>query len=105
MVIKSFLIPSPPQVIALQPVPLTTNMDIFDDIKHTLLFKIGAPLALALSLLSGLALYRLFFHPLRHIPGPLLARLTYFYQFHYDVVLGGTMSKELPKLHEKYGLL
>ncbi|KAH8651930.1 cytochrome P450 [Tricladium varicosporioides] len=51
----------------------------------------------------GLAIYRLCFHPLKHIPGPLLAKLTYGYQIYFDVFLGGLMPKQLPKLHQTYG--
>jgi hypothetical protein len=53
--------------------------------------------------LSSLLLYRVFFHPLRHVPGPLLARLTYGYQIYYDAFLGGVMPKNMPRLHQKYG--
>ena len=30
-------------------------------------------------------IYRIFFHPLRHFPGPLLAKATTAYQAYYDV--------------------
>lgn len=53
----------------------------------------------------GLTIYRLFFHPLKHIPGPLLARLTYGYQIYYDAILGGVLPKKMPALHKKYGPL
>lgn len=32
-----------------------------------------------------LIFYRCFFHPLSHIPGPFLARTTYFYEWYYDL--------------------
>jgi hypothetical protein len=52
-----------------------------------------------------LIIFRLFFHPCRHIPGPLLARISYVYAFYYDIVLGGCMAENLPKVHARYGQL
>lgn len=46
---------------------------------------------------------RLYFHPLAKIPGPFLARTTYWYEFYQDVILGGMYVKNYPALHEKYG--
>lgn len=51
-----------------------------------------------------LVTYRLFFHPLRKIPGTWTAAATYWYEFYQDVVLVGHYVKEYPKLHAKYGL-
>ncbi|KAI0145605.1 cytochrome P450 [Xylariaceae sp. FL1272] len=51
----------------------------------------------------GLVCYRLFFHPLHKIPGPLFARASYWYEFYQDVVRGGEFVKEYPRLHEIYG--
>lgn len=50
-----------------------------------------------------LVIYRLFFHPLRKIPGPWYAAATSWYEFYQDVVLGGNYVKEYPRLHAKYG--
>lgn len=50
-----------------------------------------------------LVIFRLFFHPCRHIPGPFLARISDLYAFYYDIVLGGCMAENLPKLHARYG--
>ena len=50
-----------------------------------------------------LVTYRLFFHPLRKIPGPWIAAATNWYEFYQDVVLVGHYVKEYPKLHAKYG--
>lgn len=46
---------------------------------------------------------RLYFHPLSKIPGPFLARTTYWYEFYQDVILGGMYCKNYAALHEKYG--
>jgi len=68
--------------------------------------KIGAILLLVLLTKAAyLIVFRLYFHPCRHIPGPLLARLSYVYQFYYDIVLGGCMSENILRLHEIYGKL
>lgn len=64
-------------------------------------------LATSILLLYGTTLvaYRLFFHPLRKIPGPILARSTYWYEFYEDIILKGHYVKSYPKLHKKYGEL
>ncbi|KAK1712990.1 hypothetical protein CaCOL14_012378 [Colletotrichum acutatum] len=48
-------------------------------------------------------LYRIFFHPLRKIPGPWYAAATYWYEFYQDVILNGNYIKKYPDLHAKYG--
>ncbi|KAI9368160.1 cytochrome P450 [Aspergillus egyptiacus] len=50
-----------------------------------------------------LVVYRLFFHPLRKIPGPWYAAATSWYEFYQDVLLGGNYVKEYPRLHARYG--
>ncbi|KAI5803866.1 cytochrome P450 [Geopyxis carbonaria] len=61
--------------------------------------------ALALLLVHTLSriIYNLYLHPLRHVPGPLLARCSHWWEFYYDIVHPGTRVKQLPALHEKYG--
>ncbi|KAG9234593.1 benzoate 4-monooxygenase cytochrome p450 [Amylocarpus encephaloides] len=49
--------------------------------------------------------YNLFFHPLRHIPGPKLAAATYLEEFYYDVVLYGRYTNRIKEMHEQYGPL
>ncbi|KAF2836665.1 hypothetical protein M501DRAFT_901991, partial [Patellaria atrata CBS 101060] len=48
-------------------------------------------------------IYRLFFSPIAHFPGPRLAALTYWYEFYYDVACQGRYSWKILELHEKYG--
>ncbi|KAL4909127.1 hypothetical protein BDW74DRAFT_165739 [Aspergillus multicolor] len=48
-------------------------------------------------------IYNLFFHPLRHIPGPWLAAATYIPEFYYDIVLGGRYTRQIQQMHKKYG--
>ncbi|KAL4959573.1 cytochrome P450 [Aspergillus stella-maris] len=45
---------------------------------------------------------RLYWHPLRKIPGPLLAGLTGWWEFYFDVIEDGTLVKRLPQLHKDY---
>ncbi|KAH7019597.1 cytochrome P450 [Ilyonectria destructans] len=52
-----------------------------------------------------LVVRRLYFHPLAKIPGPFLARSTYWYELYQDIILGGMYVKTYPALHEKYGCL
>ena len=67
-------------------------------------FKLGLTILLGIvSWACYLIIFRLFFHPCRHIPGPLLARISYVYAFYYDVILGGCMAENLLKVHARYG--
>lgn len=43
-------------------------------------------------------------HPLSSIPGPKFAAATYLPEFYHDVVRFGCYSKEIRKMHEKYGM-
>ncbi|KAJ4286522.1 hypothetical protein N0V90_013222 [Kalmusia sp. IMI 367209] len=49
------------------------------------------------------SIYRLYFHPLRKIPGPKLAAISRSYEFYYDVIKGGKFLFQIEKMHEKYG--
>lgn len=53
----------------------------------------------------GLVVYRLYFHPLAGFPGPRLAAATSWWEFYYDVVKDGELVFQLPRLHEKYGII
>ena len=61
-------------------------------------------LSLALVALISLVAYRVYFHPLAHIPGPPLAKVTYLYEWYYDLYRGGQFTFQLKNLHEKYGM-
>lgn len=50
-------------------------------------------------------IYNLFFHPLRHIPGPKLAAATYIPEFYYDVLRSGSYTRQIMQMHAKYGIL
>lgn len=49
------------------------------------------------------AVYRVFFHPLAHIPGPLLPKLTSWHECFHDLILGGKHPWELKRMHAVYG--
>ncbi|CAG7554953.1 unnamed protein product [Fusarium equiseti] len=51
----------------------------------------------------ALVVWRLWFSPLAHIPGPKLAALTQYYEFYYDFVLGGQYTYKIIDMHERYG--
>jgi len=50
-----------------------------------------------------LIFYRRFCHPLSHVPGPLLAKTTYLYEWYYDLYLKGQFTFHLKRLHQAYG--
>jgi hypothetical protein len=54
------------------------------------------------TVLSSIAVYRLFFHRCRNFPGPLPAKITRFYAA-YLSAKDVQYYKELAKVHEKYG--
>ncbi|KAL9123390.1 MAG: hypothetical protein Q9187_000072 [Circinaria calcarea] len=59
--------------------------------------------SLFLLYLLGLALYRLFFHPLARFPGPRLAATTRYYELYYDVLKGGMYIWKVKEMHQQYG--
>ncbi|QSZ32104.1 hypothetical protein DSL72_001673 [Monilinia vaccinii-corymbosi] len=59
--------------------------------------------SLVLAQIIYLSLWRLFFSPISHIPGPRLAALTSWYEFYYDVIKPGQFVWHIRDLHEKYG--
>ncbi|KAI0517465.1 cytochrome P450 [Xylaria bambusicola] len=54
-------------------------------------------------LVSTVAIYRLFFHPLAGFPGPKLAAVTRSYEAYYDVVCNGQYTFKIAEMHKKYG--
>jgi hypothetical protein len=54
---------------------------------------------------TGLAIYRLFFHPLAKFPGPRLAAMSRWYEAYYDVIKDGQYTFKIADLHKKYGML
>ncbi|KIW87158.1 uncharacterized protein Z519_12269 [Cladophialophora bantiana CBS 173.52] len=58
---------------------------------------------LAATYLLALASWRLYLCPAAEIPGPALAKLTYWYEFYYDVILSGQYIWKIRAMHEQYG--
>ncbi|KAI9773785.1 MAG: hypothetical protein M1840_006010 [Geoglossum simile] len=59
---------------------------------------------LVVAWLAGVTVYRLFLHPLAHIPGPRIAACTYVYSFYFNVIVGGSRFYiQIEQLHRKYG--
>lgn len=53
-----------------------------------------------------LTIHRLFFHPLRKFPGPVLAAATYWYEFYHDLIarpFPGQGVYNIERLHQRYG--
>jgi hypothetical protein len=50
-----------------------------------------------------LAVYPLFFHPLRNFTGPKAAAITRWHEFYYDIYKEGVFFKQIKKMHEQYG--
>jgi hypothetical protein len=50
-----------------------------------------------------LAVTRLYFSPISHIPGPKLSAISGWPEFYYDFFKGGKYIFEIKKMHEKYG--
>jgi hypothetical protein len=63
------------------------------------------PLALSLYVVYGITLgiYRVYFSPLSHIPGPKLAAATRWYEFYYDAIKVAKFYGQIEKLHAQYG--
>jgi hypothetical protein len=58
----------------------------------------------SIAYLAALACYRIYLHPISHIPGPKLAAFTYWYQSYYDLwPHSGRFLWKTIELHERYG--
>lgn len=66
----------------------------------TVLLFVLLPAVLVLYI-SGIVIYRIFFHPLSKYPGPLLAKVTDLYSTYH--ALRGDRHLEFYRTHEKYG--
>lgn len=68
----------------------------------------GRAVASAATVYTGykvlIALYNISpLHPLHKFPGPKLAAAGYFYEAYYDWIRGGRYTREIKRMHEKYG--
>ncbi|OGM48078.1 hypothetical protein ABOM_002892 [Aspergillus bombycis] len=51
----------------------------------------------------GGLIYRLYFSPIAHFPGPKIAAATHLYGFYYDAIRGGQYVWKVAQMHQKYG--
>ncbi|KAJ5599862.1 cytochrome P450 [Penicillium hetheringtonii] len=65
--------------------------------------QVSSLFAAGLLYLAVQTIYRLYFHPLRKIPGPKLAAASSAYEFYFNVIKGGKFIWEIERLHEVYG--
>ena len=78
---------------------------MFPDIPIAKLLKLFISLSAILVInCIGLAIYRLYFHPLAKFPGPKLAAITTWYEFYWDVIKDGKFTFHIHDLHKKYGM-
>lgn len=66
-------------------------------------WRVAGYCAIVLAGLLTAAVYRVYLHPLSHVPGPKLAAATGLYEFYYDGCLGGKYYWEILRLHRQYG--
>jgi hypothetical protein len=62
-----------------------------------------AVFAISIIYYVGSIVYRLYFHPLANIPGPLFAKITYLYFFYYNCLCGGRFYMKIDELHKIHG--
>jgi len=60
-------------------------------------------LALFIIYVLGLYVYRMYFGPLSHIPGPKLTAASLWFEFFYDMVLKSQYTFKIRELHKQYG--
>lgn len=81
---------------------ISNNMDLLPTATSSirpLIMISGASILLPIAVI---AIYRLYLHPLRGVPGPRFAAVSELYGFYYNVVRGG-YSKQFESLHKYYG--
>ena len=61
------------------------------------------PLLALAAYLVLVGIYRLYWSPIAHFPGPKLAALTGWYEVWFDIVLGGQFTFQIEKWHQQYG--
>ncbi|KAI2135411.1 hypothetical protein LOZ29_003921 [Ophidiomyces ophidiicola] len=53
--------------------------------------------------IACLVIYRLYFSPIAHFPGPLLPRITFWYEFYHNWFRTGEYYLRIREMHDKYG--
>src|ERR1700712_2530795 len=83
--------------------PITLSLSLpFMITIMALLQIIGTAIAVLLAQMLIGAIRRLYFHPLRSIPGPRLAGLTWWYEFYFDVIQPSRYIFRIQELHKQY---
>ncbi|KAI5785826.1 cytochrome P450 [Geopyxis carbonaria] len=59
--------------------------------------------ATTLIYIFSICIYRLYFHPLSHVPGPRLAAISTLWQIYWNVIRGGELTSQLPRVCQQYG--
>ncbi|PYI02485.1 cytochrome P450 [Aspergillus sclerotiicarbonarius CBS 121057] len=68
--------------------------------------RASLPWAIAIAILAYSIIrvvYNVFFHPLRHFPGPWWAACSHWHELYFDVIQGGMFMWEIERMHQKYG--
>ncbi|KAH8810857.1 cytochrome P450 [Xylogone sp. PMI_703] len=52
---------------------------------------------------AGVAIYNLYFSPIAKFPGPKIAAVSFWYEFYYDVLLGGKYIFKIKQMHDQFG--
>jgi cytochrome P450 len=77
-----------------------------DELILTVVGPLQSVFAALLAVATGciaIAFYRIYLHPLSHVPGPKVAAATSLYEFYYDGCLGGRYYWEIMRMHEQHG--
>lgn len=97
-----------PPKIALETVSFSRNLcHISMSFVHTLTWQSVLLQVTACSVLYmlSLAIYRLYFSPVAHFPGPFLAKVTHWYEFYYNFIRTGEYYLKIRGMHDKYGMM
>lgn len=80
---------------------LSSTQNIVEGALQHWLPLLGVLVAVHLFYGTCLVIYRLFFSPIAHFPGPRLAAATQWVEIWYDVFLGGQFTLKIEKWHQK----
>ena len=64
---------------------------------------LGAIIVSAALFFPVAVIYRLYLHPLSHVPGPKLAAITPLYEFYHDACRGGKYYWRIQEMHQEHG--
>jgi hypothetical protein len=83
--------------------PFLINPILIRRLRSFAMLNIWLWVFIALMLALCPIIYNLFFHPLRHFPGPRLAAATTWWKAYKEVYRQETLAQVLFELHEKHG--